>query len=72
MKLNNIIALVIMLFIGISVPVYAEDEAVSMYEQPQLERGEILFSQSRRVVDSVNPTPSSNYAQEQTNLVQKQ
>ena len=62
MKLNNIIALVIMLFIGISVPVYAEDEAVSMYEQPQLERGEILFSQSRRVVDSVNPTPSSNYA----------
>ncbi|MEE3349626.1 MAG: family 10 glycosylhydrolase [Candidatus Gastranaerophilaceae bacterium] len=61
MKLKNIIAVAIMIVMGINMAVSAEED-VSMSEIPQLERGEILFSQSRRLVNAVNPTPYSNPA----------
>lgn len=34
----------------------------NMFEPYKMKKGEILFSQSKRVVDSVNPTPYSNKA----------
>ena len=36
------------------------EEFSSMYDVPQMDRTEILFSQSRRTVDAINPTASSN------------
>ena len=41
--------------------VMAED-VVTMYDAPKFSQGEILLSESRRQVDAVNPTPSSNYS----------
>ena len=59
----NLKTIVLIIFVAVSMfcTVCAE-EIASMYEVPQMERTEILFSQSRREVDAINPTPSSNPA----------
>ena len=59
MNIKGIVSIIFILIMGL--PMLAEDY-VSMNVPPQMEQGEILLSQSRRQVDSVNPTPYSNYA----------
>lgn len=48
------------LIINMAIPVFAYEEAESMYATPIYGQGDILFSQSSRHVDAVNPTPLSN------------
>ena len=61
MHLKNLIAVLIIL-INIGCSVYAGEESDSMYIPPELEQGDILLQQSKRQVNSVNPTPYSNPA----------
>jgi len=55
---NIIIAIMFILGIGKSCITYAEN--ASMYLPPTYQQGDILFSESRRQVNAVNPTPYSN------------
>ena len=59
MCIRNVITVLVLIFCMMS-PGYAQGEIASMYIIPSYEQGDILFSQSRRQVDAVNPTPSSN------------
>ena len=53
--------LVLSLFVFTAVPVFAEVADV-LFEPYRMEQNEILFKQSRRQVDAVNPTVYSNKA----------
>ena len=59
MKLRNIIYL--LLLTVLSIPVFAS-EFSPITEPPQFEQCEILYSQSRKQLDAVNPTSYSNKA----------
>lgn len=59
MKLKNIIYL--LLLIVLNMPALASEYS-PLTEPPQFEQGEILYSQSRRQLDAVNPTSFSNKA----------
>ncbi len=61
MNLKNLIIL-FFIIIGICFPAFAQENIDTMYAPPQMSQNEILFSQSRRQVDVVNPTPYSNPA----------
>ena len=58
MNFKNIILTGIVI-LGLCTPVKAYEEYI-MYGPPQMSQGEIMFSQSRRQVDYINPTPTSN------------
>ncbi|MDO4975554.1 MAG: family 10 glycosylhydrolase, partial [Alphaproteobacteria bacterium] len=60
MDIKKIILTFFIIF-GINLPVCAE-EFMSMYELPQMKSSEILFSQSKRQVNAINPTAYSNPA----------
>lgn len=62
MKIKNIIYVTILLIFGLVMPVFAEVGGGSLTEPPEFEHGEILYSQSRRQLDAVNPTAFSNRA----------
>ena len=60
MKFNKILTvLTLLIFTGHTAAMAANN---NMLEPYILKKGEILFSQSKRVVDAVNPTPYSNKA----------
>lgn len=60
MRIKKEIITVLVLIFGIYIPAAAYEETSSLYNPPAYEQGDILFSQSRRQVDAVNPSPSSN------------
>lgn len=63
MKIKNIFVAIFAFLIMISGQLKAcAYNADNMLEPYMLKRGEILFGQSKRVVDAVNPTPASNKA----------
>ena len=61
MKLKYIVITLLLLILEIFIPVLADSD-YTMMEPYQMEENEILFSQSRRQVDAVNPTSLSNKA----------